>query len=182
MCLDIVLTLRNPFYPHARRMKAYLILSVISALFATKFCAGNFALHDNDHIPVRVEASIGSFYLSTYILFAVFSAAYSYRLTTRPGMSADLRKEFILRHIKYVLVYTITWMPYLGLSYYLMYLSQLYGANFTIEDIPENSKSYKNISFWITAFNTSAVMTGILLSWFRLREPIMWKQCRKYFY
>ena len=31
LCLDIILTMRNPFYPHDRRMKLYLPGSVIAA-------------------------------------------------------------------------------------------------------------------------------------------------------
>lgn len=34
LCLDIVLTMRNPFYPHERRMKNYLPLSIIMAACA----------------------------------------------------------------------------------------------------------------------------------------------------
>lgn len=34
LCLDIVLTMRNPFYPHDRRMKNYLPMSILIAVFA----------------------------------------------------------------------------------------------------------------------------------------------------
>lgn len=32
LCLDLVLTLRNPFYPHDRRMKFYKVSSFVMAL------------------------------------------------------------------------------------------------------------------------------------------------------
>ena len=34
LCLDIVLTMRNPFYPHERRMKLYLPIAVFLACCA----------------------------------------------------------------------------------------------------------------------------------------------------
>lgn len=63
-----------------------------------------------------------SLIVTAYIIFAIFSCAYSYRMTTRPGMSSEIRKDFITRHILYVLVYICVWLPYLGLSYYTVYV------------------------------------------------------------
>ena len=56
-----------------------------------------------------------------YILYATFSVAYAYRLNTRPGFSEGLRGAFIRNHIYYVLVYVLTWVPYMGLCFYVMY-------------------------------------------------------------
>lgn len=64
------------------------------------------------------------------MIFAIFSCAYSYRMTTRPGMSSETRKDFISRHIQYVLVYICVWLPYLGLTLYTVYVCQLYEKEF----------------------------------------------------
>jgi len=63
--------------------------------------------------------------VTIYIIFAIFSCAYSWRMTTRPGMSSSIRKDFIYRHILYVLIYVCVWLPYLGLCYYTVYVCQL---------------------------------------------------------
>jgi len=69
------------------------------------------------------QNAFSGFLLTAYIIFAIFSCAYSYRMTTRPGMSSTIRREFISRHISYVLVYICVWLPYLGLSFYSLYVS-----------------------------------------------------------
>lgn len=64
---------------------------------------------------------MGVGFISIYIIYAVFSVAYAYRLNTRPGFSAGLRSAFIRNHMYYVMVYVLTWVPYLGLCFYYMY-------------------------------------------------------------
>ena len=60
-------------------------------------------------------------FFSCYILFSAFSVAYAYRLNTRPGFSAELRSAFIVNHMLYVSIYILTWMPYLGVCFYVMF-------------------------------------------------------------
>lgn len=62
-------------------------------------------------------------FLSIYILYAIFSVAYAYRLNTRPGFSAGIRGAFINNHVLYVLCYVLTWVPYMGMCFYIMYTS-----------------------------------------------------------
>ena len=60
-------------------------------------------------------------FLSAYSMFSIFSVAYAYRINTRPGMSSDIRQSFIRGHLEYVLTYILTWLPYLGLNYFILY-------------------------------------------------------------
>jgi len=70
---------------------------------------------------VVLNNTLSGLIISGYMIFAIFSCAYTYRMTTRPGMSAEVRKEFISRHIMYVMVYIGVWLPYLGLTLYTIF-------------------------------------------------------------
>lgn len=51
LCLDIVLTMRNPFYPHSRRMKFYLFFSIILSAMAFYMSLKRYSLpHDEDRL------------------------------------------------------------------------------------------------------------------------------------
>ena len=53
LCLDIVLTMRNPFYPHNRRMKFYLFFSIILSIAAFFLSLKRFALPtDSDKLSM----------------------------------------------------------------------------------------------------------------------------------
>lgn len=100
LCLDIVLTMSNPFSPHDRRMKFYLLGCVPSAAVLTKFMMSSsvvyyFAGNATILTKMQSQAAIGVVFLSIYILYASFSVAYAYRLNTRPGFSAGIRGAFI---------------------------------------------------------------------------------------
>lgn len=48
LCLDIVLTMRNPFYPHDRRMKYYLPLSVVLSIIGFSFSLKRLSKHHSE--------------------------------------------------------------------------------------------------------------------------------------
>jgi len=130
LCLDIVLTMGSPFSPHDRRMKTYLLSSLFSAGLLTGLTL-NSKMVSQLTLPVslqqinrlEVKAAIGVIFLSVYIIYAIFSVAYAYRLNTRPGFSAGIRGAFICNHLLYVLAYVLTWVPYMGMCFYIMYTS-----------------------------------------------------------
>lgn len=121
LCLDLILTLRQPFAPHDRRMKYYLPLAAFGAVIC---CSSTMDQKGRvgDLGVIMFYNSVSGFSITTYMIFAIFSCAYSYRMTTRPGMSSEIRKEFIFRHILYVLVYICVWLPYLGLIFYTIFV------------------------------------------------------------
>jgi hypothetical protein len=125
LCLDLIITLREPFSPHERRMKYYKFSSVIMAALACYMTMEKYAVIRNEYTIVMYKNALSGSIITAYMIFAIFSCAYSYRLTTRPGMSSVIRKDFITRHISYVLVYISNWLPYLGLSLYTVYVCQL---------------------------------------------------------
>ena len=97
LCLDIVLTMRNPFYPHERRMKLYLPLAIVLACcgFLLTLSRVSAPRKSDPILTIYDRALFSVSFLSVYILFAITSVAYAWRINTRPGMSTSVRKEFI---------------------------------------------------------------------------------------
>ena len=97
LCLDIVLTMRNPFYPHERRMRLYLPIAVVmaSCAFSLSLQRVSAPISENVILSMYDRALFSVAFLTIYIVFAVTSVAYAWRINTRPGMSSDVRKEFI---------------------------------------------------------------------------------------
>lgn len=109
-------------------MKYYKYSSIVIAIFCSFTTIDKLGKTKEINL-VMLENATGSSIITIYILFAIFSCAYSYRLLTRPGMSDQIRKDFISRHVQYVLIYISIWLPYLGLTYYTVYVCQIYIEN-----------------------------------------------------
>lgn len=109
------------------------------------------------------------------MIFAVFSCAFCYRMTTRAGFSATIRKEFIFRHIFYVLVYVCVWLPYLGLILYTTYYYQINLLKAPTE--VQRDLQYTNLKNWWQITNFTGVFAGGLLALIRVQEPAMWETC-----
>lgn len=170
LCLDIILTLRSPFYPHERRMKKYKIFGPLIAGMMTAVTARQV----KDHETLKEffwENTYGCLMITAYILFAIFSCAYCYRLTTKAGMSSEVRHEFIRRQIWYSLVYILTWLPFLGQSYYSIYVCSLEEESQTIGQV---NKIYDKLGFWFSVNVCSALLTGFAMSFVRISEPVFW--------
>ena len=103
-------------------MKYYKFASVIMAGLCLFTQMNKFGGRQKNLNIIMYENAAGVVIMTTYIIFAIFSCAYSYRLTTRPGLSSSLRKDFIWRHICYVLIYISVWLPYLGVTFYIVYV------------------------------------------------------------
>lgn len=129
LCLDIVLTMRSPFEPHGRRFKGYMAGSVLITAVCYMCCIPRKVAHSNGAQYLESRALYGIVFLSAYSMFSIFSVAYAYRINTRPGMSSDIRVSFIRGHLEYVLCYILTWLPYLGLNYFILYSVSRLGSS-----------------------------------------------------
>ena len=124
-------------------------------------------------------------FLTIYILYAIFSVAYAYRLNTRPGFSAGIRGAFISNHLLYVLAYVLTWAPYMGMCFYILYSGKSLLDLKTItpqtsETIAAIDDIVKRIKVWYYFTIFISMMTGVLMSSVRIREPIFQRQFRVY--
>jgi len=141
LCLDIVFTMRNPFYPHDRRMKFYLPLAVIFAFGCFNLSLERVSKPPKDMLLgnyARAMFSCG--FLSIYLIMAISSVAYAYRVNTRPGMSTEVRRDFIWRHSCYVAAYILTWLPYLGFAYFILYTTTIESHDIDYHSLIENPK------------------------------------------
>ena len=184
LCLDIVLTMRNPFYPHERRMKFYLPLSVIIGVigFSLSLKRVSDPLDGDKRLSLYGRALFSVFFLTMYIIFAISSLAYVWRINTREGMSSEVRKDFVMRHLLYVCSYILTWLPYLGFAYYILYVSTVQGHSLSYREIASNDRFSDSFAWWFNAYNLSCIGTGILMSIVRAREPIFKMTIKTYIY
>jgi hypothetical protein len=59
--------------------------------------------------------------LTLYNLMALFSCVYAFRKLTRPGMSSEVKRLYILKHISYVGTFILIWTFYLAYSYFKLF-------------------------------------------------------------
>jgi len=84
----------DPFYPAERRMKWYIIGSGIVAFFLPHITLGRGmnSLTEHSSVWMEVKATSGVLIMSLFYFFAISSSVMAVRLTTRPGISSELRK------------------------------------------------------------------------------------------
>jgi hypothetical protein len=56
--------------------------------------------------------------ISTYIFMAVYSCVYAYNRLSKPGMSEEIRKFFLRKHISYVAAFVAVWTINLMTTYF----------------------------------------------------------------
>ena len=186
LCLDIILTMRSPFHPHGRRLKWYLVGSAAIATLLFYTTTNRLTMEARPHaegekpVSIQTKAMFGVFFLSSYIMFSMFSVAYAYRINTRPGMSSDIRRSFVRGHLEYVLCYVFTWLPYLGLNYFLLFATSRLGNDVEASVIQSNPDYKSAMHRWEDAYMYSSMMTGFLMSIVRIREPLFWNSASVY--
>ena len=87
-------------------------------------------------------------------------------------MSSEVRKDFIRRHFLYVSAYILTWLPYLGFAYFILYCSTVAGKSVTYADLATSERFQDELAWWFNTYNLAAIATGIIMSIVRMREPI----------
>ena len=174
LCLDVLLTMRQPFYPHDRRMKHYLPGSIAIAIvaFTVTLKRVSAPAKIGDGLDMNQRALFSVVFMTLYIIYAVTSVAYAWRINTREGMSTHVRKQFIVRHALYVSAYILTWLPYYGFSYFVLYATTVKGHDISYLDIATDPRFDTSLVKWFTAYNVTCIVTGILMSIIRVTEPI----------
>ena len=170
-----MLTLKSPFYPHDRRMKWYLFLSPLLAGVLVLITSDKTQSHNV--LSFYFEGLTGCVVITVYILFAIFSCAYNYRIGMKPGMSPVIRQQCIYRHIFYVIVYQCTWMPYLALTYYALFLSSEHKTLTHLISL-KGTKEYDNMQTLLSVNVYCSLASGILLSIVRCTEPVFWHRIK----
>lgn len=180
LCIDLILTLKNPFEPAKRRMKFYLSASALLCVplaFLTRqsISSGNFSNSnpspDNNYLSTDIEAShlILAMCLSVYMLIALYSCVYASRRLARPSINKKIRHFFLRKHYYYVAIFTIVWGFYLANAYF-----QLFYPDFN------QYQGYRHVVIYMS--KVASVSTGVLLTIIRLCEPYFMYQVSKRFY
>ena len=174
--------MRSPFSPHYQRFKWYVVGSAFIATLCFKCTTSSitFDIIDDANDHFQSKALFAVLFLSVYIMFSMFSVAYAYRINTRPGMSSDIRRAFVRGHLEYVLCYILTWLPYLGLNYFILYSTSRLGTNITRNTIQDHPHYTDELHRWEGAYMFSSMLTGLMMSIVRIREPLFWSSAKVY--
>ncbi|CAI2386238.1 unnamed protein product [Moneuplotes crassus] len=124
LCIDLVLTLRAPFYPAKRRFKFYLMFSFLLSIIMMIVSIPKV----KDTCPSATEANASqrqnsamAVILTLYILVSLFSIVYAARMLSRPGISSEIRDIFMKKHVLYSLSFIIIWTLNLLNTYHALY-------------------------------------------------------------
>jgi len=165
-------------------MKFYLPISIVFAAVAYQLCLARVSeppiVGSKSNNYTRAMWSVG--FISLYLVMAISSVAYAYRVNTRPGMSTEVRRDFIWRHSCYVAAYILTWLPYLGFAYYILFVTTVEGHDSSYEQLLAKEEYKDVITTWFNAYNYSCIGTGILMSFIRIQEPIYMQQIKRDFF
>jgi hypothetical protein len=182
LCIDLMLTLKNPFEPAKKRMKYYLIGSALIC-FPLSFCT--FASIDSlnqpsgqNHpylVPEADSHMILSMCLSVYMIVAIYSCVYASRRLHRPSINRDVRHFFLKKHYIFVTIFIVVWGCYMGYAYFSLFiLNGKPGNDPTVNQLQRKAVTYSS--------KLASVLTGILLTLTRLQEPFYTYQVKKRFY
>ena len=129
--------------------------------------------------------------LSLYILISLFSIIYAARMLSRPGISSEIRKMFMKKHVLYSISFIIIWSLNLLNAYDALYnrvnrddpeYAVLLSQGYTIKNlrmpvgtyiqvIVKDGKKYMNLTgFQVVSFIAS-LSTGLVMGIIRCFEP-----------
>jgi hypothetical protein len=126
LCIDLILTLKNPFEPAKRRTKIYLALSGVICLPLAILTQNSF-VSTNKNPDAKVSDTeqtshlVLAMSLSVYMLIAIYSCIYASRRLARPSINKIIRKHFLRKHYYYVGIFIFVWGCYLAKSYYELF-------------------------------------------------------------
>ena len=188
LCIDLILTLRAPFYPAKRRLKFYLLGSFLfscSVLLATWQEIERTCSDASNAFGSSTGNTILAIVLSIYIMFALFSIIYAGRMLSRPGISGDIKNMFMRKHVLYTICFIVIWSVTLTGAYQSLYNSlnddeedrsgmvsflmpngrRVWASKVGDKDLNIHLSLVDKISF------TASLSTGFVLAVIRFMEP-----------
>lgn len=138
LCVDLILTIYDPFSPAYRRTKMYYLFSVTASFLLVLVIYGLDTKNNNQTETIQYDCLYNAppsklaaiqnqanlvlaMTLSLYIVVAIYSTVYSYRRLHRPGVSASVRNLFVKKHFLYVVVFIVIWMIQQSNNYYYLF-------------------------------------------------------------
>jgi len=155
LCLDLYLTVKNPFYPAHRRMKFYILYSVIVTLPTVFWELWKFGEEGASAETAEEVTMLIAFVI--FVTVAIITTVFASKRILRPGVSQEVRSTVISRHIKYIVMIFVTFSAY--------------AVKIFIKDILHDNNDYPALD---VAGEMLFASQGILLSMLRLSEPLVW--------
>ena len=110
--IDLILTLRAPLYPPAKRLKFYLLFSFLLAISLSittiknskETCLFPTYAYDSEAQNISLVCVV-----TLYFIVAVTSILYAFKILWRPGISSEIRQIFMRKHIIYTITLLVLW-------------------------------------------------------------------------
>jgi hypothetical protein len=109
LCLDLYFTVRNPFVVGAGRTKHYMTVSFLLAGVMASIETVKTAKNENEFVAEQWNILIC---YGLFFLVAVYTTFIAARRILKVGVSLDVRKQVLSRHIKYIFTVTLTFSLY----------------------------------------------------------------------
>lgn len=125
LAIDLVLVIKNPFYPKLWRIiKIYAPVSIlVGAIYGISMSQlySRIGEGGND-IDLKAYDKIRSYskliFITSYLLITVSCNIYSYYRLSRPGISKKMRFRYFFEQARYSLVGQALLSVYVGIDYY----------------------------------------------------------------
>ena len=195
--IDLILTLREPFYPAKRRLKYYLLSSFILAIIvssASIHTASETWLAPTSSAKSVVQNSMMIILLSLYILISCFSVVYAARMLSSPGISSDIRSLFMKKHLLYAISFIVVWSLILLNAFDQLYnrskiapeiVKEKEDDGYTLQLVrfptgfyekvwvqtDQQGKQYMDLTFFQIISFVSSISTGFIMGVIRCMEP-----------
>ena len=110
LSIDLYLTVKSPFTPASSRLKVYYGISFLTGIIVSLIEATRFDNDSSEAATVEEITVLASF--AIFIIIAIPATIFASRRILRKGVSESVRREVISRHIKYILILTLTFVLY----------------------------------------------------------------------
>ena len=164
LCIDLYLTVKSPFTPASSRCKVYYFVSFVTGIIVSWIEASRFNTKGSSEAEeATVEEITILISFAIFIIIAVPATIFASRRILRKGVSESVRREVISRHIKYILILTLSFV--------------LYAWKIFEEDVLDKSEAG-----WLDQLSVYAFASqGLLLSILRVSEPLVWQTFKEMF-
>lgn len=168
LCIDLILTLRNPFSPAFKRKILYHIFSLTTALaitiplssinsLAACYMDTDFS-QDKKKLQV-INTSYVAYLILIYCVIGIFSIIYAMsRVYSGVKLSNAAMKKYLTRHILYVSVYVVCW----GSTIVSYVFSKYFKRNEVVDEIVMFLISVSGVTLSIIRFSNPAVFNKVI--------------------
>jgi hypothetical protein len=168
LCIDLLLSLRNPFTSAYKRMPIYhAIVGVILATYGANLCYGEslvICIMKKAEDPTRAtlfHKKLMMVLIFAYVFIGLLSISYAaYRIHSGIKISNSAMKQYLSRHIAYVSVNTVIWS--------VCCASYIYNINHKVKDTNDNPLNI------ITNYCLS--IGGFILAIIRSTDAAFWQK------